>query len=163
MSYAPARGRQNQAANGQTPCETSRGMTEPMMKTTNIDRRTDHLSCEAALTFRECDKWTDLLSVTFRIQTKGQTSRETTEPATKTPDPNKRTDLLGPVGDVRGILRRQRDRPLGDSLEPGGKKGRCRNGTDPGIFSGFRVVRRLRRLSSGDGLRHLPWSRSSRN
>ena len=69
-------------------------MTEPMMKTTNIDRRTDHLSCEAALTFRECDKWTDLLSVTFRIQTKGQTSRETTEPATKTTNIDRRTDLF---------------------------------------------------------------------
>jgi hypothetical protein len=44
--------------NAQTSCERPQTAT----KTTNLYRRTDLLSREATLTFRECDKWTDLLS-----------------------------------------------------------------------------------------------------
>ena len=47
-------------------------------------------------------------------QTSSQGSRQMDRPfrPRSLKDPDKWTDLLGPVGDARGILRRQRDRPL---------------------------------------------------
>jgi hypothetical protein len=57
-SWAGGSGSLVMPTNAQTSCER----TEPATNTTDPDNRTDLLSREATLTFRECDKWTDLLS-----------------------------------------------------------------------------------------------------
>jgi hypothetical protein len=133
---------------GQSSCQ----VTEPMTKTTNLDRRTDHFTR------------------TTNGQTSCGTSGEMTKPTTTTMDPDKGTDLLSES--------RQKDRPfLPRSLlknrarqrirSPWWLDERLRRGFSGGIPCGRRALfqkaslRRSRRSRPSPLLRLALWKNAS--